>query len=326
MREIRYVDALNEALSEEMTKDKDVFVIGEDVAQNGGVFGVTMGLWEKFGGDRVKNTPISEAAIVGCGLGASVMGLRPVVELMYTDFTTVCMDQIVNQAAKIRYMFGGKAVVPFTIRTQGGAGSGDAAQHTQSLEAWFVHVPGLKVVMPSTPHDAKGLLKSAIRENNPVMFIEHQMLYATKGEVPEEEYYIPLGSADVKREGTDITLITWSWEVLHSLEAAKILAGKGIDVEVIDMRTLKPFDWETVGKSIEKTGKVMIVQQACRTGGFGGEIAAEIAEKYFYSLDGPITRLAAADTPVPYNRKLEALQYPQTEDIVAACEKIMNQE
>ena len=323
MREIRYVNALNEALREEMNRDEDIFIIGEDIAQNGGVFGVTMGLWETFGDSRVRNTPISEAAIVGCGVGAAVLGLRPVVEIMYTDFTTVCMDQIANQAAKIRYMFGGKAMVPLTIRCQSGAGSGDAAQHTQSLESWFTHIPGLKVVMPSTPSDAKGLLKSSIRENNPVMFIEHQMLYATKGEVPEGEFVIPLGSADIKRPGKDLTIITWSWEVLHALEAAKTLSEKSIDAEVIDVRTLKPFDWLTVGNSVRKTGKVLIVHQACRTGGFGAEIAAEIAEKFFFSLDTPIMRLAGVDTPVPYNRLLEAAQYPQPDDIVAAAERLV---
>ncbi|MDD2426446.1 MAG: alpha-ketoacid dehydrogenase subunit beta, partial [Bacteroidales bacterium] len=323
MREIRYVDALNEALREELTRDENVYIIGEDVAQNGGVFGVTMDLWKDFGNKRVRNTPISEAAIIGCGVGSAVTGLRPVVELMYTDFTTVCMDQIVNQAAKIRYMFGGKAVVPLTIRCQSGAGSGDAAQHTQCLESWFTHVPGLKVVMPSTPADAKGLLKSSIRENNPVIFIEHQMLYSTKGQVPDGEYSIPLGKAEVKREGKDLTLVTWSWEVLHALKAAEVLAERGIDVEVVDPRTLDPFDWETVGKSIEKTGRLLIVHQACRTSGFGAEVAAESAEKFFYSLDGPIVRLAAANTPVPYNRFLEAKQYPQTEDIVTQVEKMM---
>jgi len=233
------------------------------------------------------------------------------------------MDQIVNQAAKIRYMFGGKAVVPLTIRCQSGAGSGDAAQHTQCLESWFTHVPGLKVVMPSTPADAKGLLKSSIRENNPVIFIEHQMLYSTKGQVPDGEYTIPLGKAEVKREGKDLTLVTWSWEVLHALKAAEVLAERGIDVEVVDPRTLDPFDWETVGKSIEKTGRLLIVHQACRTSGFGAEVAAEAAEKFFYSLDGPIVRLAAANTPVPYNRFLEANQYPQTKDIVTQVEKMM---
>jgi len=323
MREIRYVDALNEALREELTRDENVYIIGEDVAQNGGVFGVTMDLWKDYGNKRVRNTPISEAAIIGCGVGSAVTGLRPVVELMYTDFTTVCMDQIVNQAAKIRYMFGGKAVVPLTIRCQSGAGSGDAAQHTQCLESWFTHVPGLKVVMPSTPADAKGLLKSSIRENNPVIFIEHQMLYSTKGQVPDGEYTIPLGKAEVKREGKDLTLVTWSWEVLHALKAAEVLAERGIDVEVVDPRTLDPFDWETVGKSIEKTGRLLIVHQACRTSGFGAEVAAEAAEKFFYSLDGPIVRLAAANTPVPYNRFLEANQYPQTKDIVTQVEKMM---
>lgn len=318
MRQIKYVDALNEALREEMLKDENVFIIGEDIGKNGGVFGVTKNLWEEFGDRRVRNTPISEAGFVGCGLGAAVTGLRPVVELMYQDFAMVCMDQIVNQVSKIRYMFGGRAKVPMVIRMQGGAGAGDAAQHSQSLEALFTHIPGLKVVIPSTAYDAKGLLKSAIRENNPVIFIEHQMLYTTTGDVPEEEYEIELGKADIKKEGTDATIVSWSYELHLALKAAQELMEEGINVEVIDPRTLNPLDIDTILKSIEKTGKLLVVHQACKTGGFAGEIIAQVVEKGFYYLDAPIKRLGASDTPVPYNEYLEKLHYPSVEDIKEA--------
>lgn len=325
MRTVRYVDALNEALREEMAKDKAVFIMGEDVGKNGGVFGVSMGLWEEFGDKRVRNTPISEAGFIGCGLGAAVTGLRPVVELMYQDFALVAMDQIVNQIAKIRYMFGGRAKVPMVIRMQGGAGAGDAAQHSQSLETFFAHIPGLKVATPSTPHDAKGLLKAAIREDNPVIFIEHQMLYATKGEIPEEEYVIELGKADVKRKGDDITIVSWSYQLLKVLEAAEKLASEGIDAEVIDPRTLSPLEYDVILSSVEKTGRLLVVHQACKNGGFGGEIAARVAEEGFYLLDAPVRRLAAYDTPVPYNTKLELLHFPQTHDIVRAAKDLLNE-
>lgn len=325
MREIKYADALNEALREEMLRDQDVFVMGEDIAENGGVFGVTKGLWKEFGSKRVRNTPISEAAFVGCGLGAAITGLRPVIELMYQDFSLVAMDQIVNQVAKIRYMFGGKAKVPMVIRAQGGAGAGDAAQHSQSLEAFFIHIPGLKVITPSTPYDAKGLLKSAIRENNPVIFLEHQMLYATKGEVPEDEYLIDIGKAEVKKEGKDVTIVSWSYQLLHVLEAAKELSSEGIEAEVIDPRTLKPFDLDTLLKSVEKTGKLLIVHQACKEGGFGAEIASKVMEEGFYYLDAPVKRLCALDTPVPYNENLERLHFPQKEDIISAVKALVKE-
>jgi len=324
MRVIKYVQALNEALREEMERDENVFIIGEDIAKNGGVFGVTMGLWEKFGDKRVRNTPISESAFVGCGVGAAITGLRPVVEIMYTDFTTVAMDQIVNQAAKIRYMFGGRAMVPLVIRTQGGAGAGDAAQHSQSLEAWFAHVPGLKVVMPSTPYDAKGLLKAAIRDNNPVIFIEHQLLYSTTGEVPEEEYIIPLGKADIKRPGRDLTIVATSYEVLEALKAADEMAKEGIEAEVIDPRTIRPLDIDTILDSVKKTGRLLIVHQACKTGGIGAEITAQVVEKGFYYLDKPVVRLAGSDTPVPYSKKLESLHFPHAEDIVVAARELLS--
>ncbi|MEL7648645.1 MAG: alpha-ketoacid dehydrogenase subunit beta [Sedimentibacter sp.] len=325
MREIKYVDALNEALREEMLNDESVFIIGEDIGKNGGVFGVTKNLWEEFGDRRVRNTPISEAAFVGCGLGAAVTGLRPVVELMYQDFAMVCMDQIVNQTAKIRYMFGGKAKVPMVIRMQGGAGAGDAAQHSQSLEALFTHIPGLKVVMPSTPYDAKGLLKASIKEDNPVIFIEHQMLYNTTGEVPEEEYAIELGKADVKKDGADATVVSWSYELQMVLRAAIELMDEGINVEVIDPRTLNPLDIDTILKSVEKTRKLLVVHQACKTGGYAGEIIAQVIEKGFYYLDAPIMRLGASDTPVPYNEYLESLHYPSVEKIKEAIRELIQE-
>jgi pyruvate/2-oxoglutarate/acetoin dehydrogenase E1 component len=325
MREIKYVDALNEALWEEMLNDENVFIIGEDIGKNGGVFGVTKNLWEEFGDRRVRNTPISEAAFVGCGLGAAVTGLRPVVELMYQDFAMVCMDQIVNQTAKIRYMFGGKAKVPMVIRMQGGAGAGDAAQHSQSLEALFTHIPGLKVVMPSTPYDAKGLLKASIKEDNPVIFIEHQMLYNTIGEVPEEEYTIELGKADIKKDGADATVVSWSYELQMVLRAAIELMDEGINVEVIDPRTLNPLDIETILKSVEKTRKLLVVHQACKTGSYAGEIIAQVIEKGFYYLDAPIMRLGASDTPVPYNEYLESLHYPSVEKIKEAIRELIQE-
>ena len=271
MREILYREALNEALREEMGRDERVFVVGEDVADPfGGVYKVTVGLSDVFGTDRVRNTPLSEVAIMGATLGSALTGMRPVAELMYVDFTAVCMDQIVNQIAKLRYMTGGQAVLPLVIRTQGGAGRSSAAQHAQSLEAWFVHTPGLKVVMPSTPEDAKGLLKTSIRDDNPVLFIEHKLLYNEKGPVPEEEYTIPLGVADVKRSGKDVTVIATSRMVLRSLNAAEQLEEEGISVEVVDPRTLVPLDEETLLESVRKTNRVVIVHEACRRGGVGG--------------------------------------------------------
>jgi len=325
MRKIKYVDALNEALREEMLKDENVFIIGEDIGKNGGVFGVTKNLWEEFGDKRVRNTPISEAGFVGCGLGAAVTGLRPVVELMYQDFALVAMDQIVNQVAKIRYMFGGKAKVPMVIRMQGGAGAGDAAQHSQSIEAFFAHVPGLKVVIPSTAYDAKGLLKASIREDNPVIFIEHQMLYAAEGQVPEEEYEIELGKADVKKEGKDVTVVSWSYQLHYVLQAAEELMQEGINAEVIDPRTIKPLDIDTILESIEKTGKLLIVHQACKTGGYAGEITAQVMEKGFYDLDAPVKRLGAHDTPVPYNESLEKAHFPSVEEIKEAIRELCNE-
>lgn len=320
MRELSYAEAIREALRQEMQRDERVFIIGEDVGVYGGAFGVTLGLVEEFGEERVIDTPISELGIAGAITGAALTGMRPVGEIMFMDFTTLAMEQLVNQAAKIRFMFGGKAKVPFVLRTPAGSGTGAAAQHSQSLENWFVHVPGLKVVMPSTPYDAKGLLIASIRDDNPVIFIEHKLLYKIKGPVPEEPYTIPLGTAEVKREGRDLTIIATSIMVQRSLEAAQQLAEEGIEVEVIDPRTLKPLDKEPLIRSVMKTGRVLIVHEACKTGGYGGELAAVIAEsEAFDYLDAPIIRLAGRDMPIPYNRTLEYHTVPQVENIVQAA-------
>jgi|YelNatPaOPRAMG01_1025707.scaffolds.fasta_scaffold02552_7 pyruvate dehydrogenase E1 component beta subunit len=324
MRELRYVEAIREALRQEMRRDERVFLIGEDIGVYGGAFGVTDGLLEEFGPERVIDTPISEQAIIGVAVGAALVGMRPVAEIMFMDFVTLAMEQIVNQAAKIHFMFGGAASVPIVIRTPAGAGTGAAAQHSQSLEAWFAHVPGLKVVMPSTPYDAKGLLISAIRDDNPVIFIEHKLLYRTKGLVPEEEYTIPLGTAEIKREGRDVTVIATSLMVVRALAAAEKLAQEGIEVEVVDPRTLKPLDVETILKSVMKTGRVLIVHEAPLTCGFGAEVSARISEsEAFYYLNAPIRRLTGLDVPIPYNRNLERSVIPQEEDIIRAVRELV---
>lgn len=324
MRELTYREAIREALRQEMERDERVFIIGEDVGVYGGAFGVTLGLVDEFGAERVIDTPISELGIAGAITGAALTGMRPVGEIMFVDFTTLSMEQLVNQAAKIRFMFGGKATVPFVLRTPAGSGTGAAAQHSQSLENWFVHVPGLKVVMPSTPYDAKGLLLSSIRDDNPVIFIEHKLLYRTSGPVPEESYTIPLSTAEVKRTGRDLTIIATSVMVPRSLDAAERLTQDGIDVEVVDPRTLKPLDEDTVVQSVVRTGRVLIVHEACRTGGYGGELAAVVAgSEAFDYLDAPIVRLAGRDIPIPYNRTLEYHSVPQVEDIVQAAQKLV---
>lgn len=322
-REITYAEALREALREEMIRDPLVFVMGEDIAEHGGAFTVTKGLLDEFGPQRVRNTPISEAGFVGAAVGAAMAGVRPVVEVMFIDLITLAMDQIVNQAAKARYMSGGKVRVPMVLRTPGGSGHGNAAQHSQSLEAWGLHTPGLYVVMPCTPYDAKGLLKTCIRDDNPIMFVEHKGLYFTKGFVPESEYTVPLGVAEVKRPGSDLTIIATSAMVGRSLEAAKALSGQGIEAEVIDPRTLKPLDLDALVASVQKTGRVLIVVEACKTGSFASEVAACLCEAAFDYLDAPPTRLAGEDVPIPQNRKLEAKAVPQVQDIVAAAERIV---
>ena len=321
--ELFYSEALREALRLEMLRDPRVFVMGEDIAEHGGAFQVTAGLLAEFGPDRIRQTPISEIGIVGAGVGAALTGLRPVVELMYIDFSGLAIDQIVNQAAQNRFMFGGQARVPLVVRTQGGSGRGNAAQHSKSLEAWFTHVAGLKVVMPATPADAKGLLAAAIRDDDPVMFIEHKLLYRTKGPVPAGEYVIPLGKADVKRAGRDLTIITWSREVLFALEAAELLARDGIEAEVIDLRSLVPLDRETILASVRRTRRLLVVHEAILRGGYGGEIAALVAEEAFDDLDAPPRRLAGVETPIPYAAHLERGVVPQVEDIVRVAREIV---
>jgi 2-oxoisovalerate dehydrogenase E1 component len=324
VRVIPYAQALIEAMREEMKRDERVFVMGEDVGLYGGAYGATRGLWQEFGDARVLDSPISEATIAGAAVGAAMAGLRPVAEIMYVDFTPLAMDQIANQGAKNRYMFGGKTTVPMVIRTEGGAGRAIAAHHSQSLEALWTHFPGIYVVMPATPYDAKGLLKAAIRDDNPVMFIEHKMLYKEKGPVPEEEYLIPLGVADVKREGRDVTLVTYSRMVLNALEAAEALAKEGIDVEVIDLRTLKPLDIDTVVASVQKTGRFVGVTEAYENSSFINEVMAQINDLAFDWLDAPMIRVAAANVPVPRAEVLEDLAIPNVARIAAACRKVMS--
>ena len=319
-REITYLEAVREAMVQEMRADQEVFLIGEDVGTYGGAFGVSKGMIEEFGSERVRDTPISEAAIAGAATGAALMGMRPIMEIMFMDFLTISMNQLVNAAAKMRFMFGGKCSIPMVIRAPSGSGTGAAAQHSQSLEAWFVNVPGIMVMAPSTPADAKGMLISAIRDNNPVLFMEHKLLYRTKGHVPEESYSIPLQSAEVKREGRDLTIVAYSIMVPRALEAAEKLAAEGIEVEVVDPRCLKPLDKDTIIRSVAKTGRVLIAHEAPITGGFGGELAAVIAgSEAFDYLDAPIRRIAGKDIPIPYNRNLERAAVPQVEDIVAAA-------
>jgi pyruvate/2-oxoglutarate/acetoin dehydrogenase E1 component len=323
MPEITFVESLRMTLKEEMQRDPSLMLIGEDIGRYGGIFGVTKGLLEEFGPHRVRSTPISESAIIGSALGAAMTGIRTVAEIMYIDFTTCAMDQIVNQVAKMRYMSGGKAKIPLVIRTQEGGGRSNAAQHSQSLEALFYHIPGLKIVMPSTPHDARGLLKTAIRDDNPVMFIEHKLLYATKGFVPDEEYLIPFGQADIKRKGKDVTVVAISYMVTKALKAADRLAGEGIEVEVIDPRTLVPLDLETLLQSVRRTNRVVVVHEGCRRGGIGAEIASQIQEEVFDYLDAPIQRVGALSVPIPYSEPLENAVIPGEEDIIKAVKKVL---
>jgi pyruvate dehydrogenase E1 component beta subunit len=327
-RQLTYVEALNEALREEMRRDPTVFVMGEDVAVwgGGGVFGVTKGLVEEFGTERVRDTPISEEAIAAVAIGAAATGSRPVAEIMYVDFIGLAMEPIVNQAAKLRYMFGGKAKVPLVIRAQEGAGRGNAAQHSQSLEAWFCHIPGLKVITPSTPADAKGLLKSAIRDDNPVIFLEHKVLYFSKGPVPQGEYTVPLGVASVKREGRDLTVVGIHTMVGKALQAADQLAAEGIELEVIDPRTLVPLDEQTIIDSVKKTGRLIVSHEAYTRSGYGAEIISRVVEAAFDYLDAPPLRVCARDVPVPYSAPLETAALPQVDDLVAAARALVNKE
>lgn len=324
MRELTYLEAVKEALTESMKENEDVYLIGEDIGVYGGAFGVTRGMVEEFGEERVRSTPISESAIAGVAVGSALTGMRPVFELQFSDFITIALDQIVNQAAKIHYMYGGKATIPLVMRTPGGSGTGAAAQHSQSLENWTAHIPGLKVVQPSTAYDAKGLLHSAIEDNNPVMFYEHKLCYKTTSDVPEGKYTIPLGVADIKRAGSDLTIVATGIMVHKALEAAEKLSEEGIEVEVVDPRTLVPLDKQTIIDSVKKTSRAIVVTEAVKRSGFSAELASVIVEnESFDFLDAPIVRLAGQETPIPYHPDLEKMAVPQVEDIVEAARKIM---
>lgn len=322
-RVISCTEALAEALGEEMERDDTIFIIGEDLTAHDGIFGQFKGLHKRFPG-RVIDTPISETSIMGAGVGAALTGMRPLVDLHFADFFTTAMDEIVNQTAKIRYMFGGQAKIPLVIWAPDGGGLSAAAHHSQSLESWFIHTPGLKVVVPSEPADVKGLIKSAIRDDDPVVFFQHKKLFAQTGPVPEEEYLIPLGKGDIKRQGTDIAIITYSRMTYFSLEAADQLANEAIEAEVIDLRTLKPFDFEMIADSIKKTFHALVVHEACLTGGFGAEIAARIGEELFDYLDAPVMRIGAKDVPIPFSPVLENYVLPQKDDIVEGVKRVLN--
>ncbi len=316
-RETTYALAVREAMQQAMRRDPKVFLMGEDVGVYGGAFGVSDTMVEEFGTERVRDTPISEAAIAGAAIGAAVSGMRPIAEIQFMDFLTLSMETLVLQGAKMRYMFGGKTKVPMVLRTPAGSGTGAAAQHSESLEAWFMNVPGIKVVMPSTPYDVKGLLLASIEDDNIVLFIESKLLYKSKGIVPEDYYTVPLGKSDIKRVGKHLTVVAYGIEAARSLEAAEILSKDGIELEVVDPRTLKPMDMEPIVASVKKTGKALVVHEAPITGGVGGEIVARIVEsEAFDYLDAPVRRLAGLDIPIPYNRELEKLAVPQVEDIV----------
>lgn len=316
--------AIREGMHEEMTRDENVIMVGEDLGKMGSPFALTLGFLDEFGPNRVIETPISELGFTGMAVGAAMRGIRPVVELMYNDFISVSLDPVMNQAAKLRYMTGGQVTIPMVIRAPMGAGRRNAGQHSQCLEGLFAHIPGLKVVCPSTAEDAKGLIKSAIRDDDPVIFLEHKLLYAKREEVPKGEYTIPLGEADVKREGSDLTIITWSRQVFFALDAAKELEEIGINVEVLDLRTLVPLDWEAIKKSVEKTNNVIIVEESVKRGGFGGEISAQIMEELFDELDSPVERVSGLNIVSPFSPPLEDANFPQVEDIVEAVKRVLN--
>jgi pyruvate/2-oxoglutarate/acetoin dehydrogenase E1 component len=323
VKEITYCDALREALREEMLRDKSVFLLGEDIGRIWhGPFRVTNGLAEEFGDNRVRDTPISESAIVGTGIGAAITGMRPVAEIMFGDLTLLAMDQIANQAAKLRYMFGGQTKVPLVLRTPFGGGVQLAAHHSQSLEALFMHIPGLLVAVPSTPYDAKGLLKQAIRDDNPVIFCEHKLLYQMKALIPEEEYLIPFGEADIKKEGDDVTIVATLYMVHEALAAAETLSEEGISVEIIDPRTLVPLDVETILSSVKKTGRVIIVTEGCKTCSVSSEISAIIAEEALEYLDAPIKRITNPNTPIPFSPVLEKYVIPEKKSIIGAVKEV----
>ena len=323
MRTISFVEALVEAQKEEMERDESVFIMGEDAGYSGGAFGATVGLWEQFGPERVRDTPISEAAIMGAAVGAAMAGMRPVVEMQYMEFMPY-IDALVNLAAKAHLMSGGQVRVPLVLRGPLGAKGGNGAQHTQHFESWFVHTPGLLVVMPSTPYDAKGLLKTAIRDDNPVVFIEHKIIYFSIGEVPDGEYTIPFGEAEVKRQGRDVTIVATGITVGRALKAARVLADEGIDVEVIDPRTLVPLDMDTIVRSLRKTHRLVVAHQAPKRGGFGAEIAAQVQELAFDELDAPVQRVAGLDTPAPYNVELEKKALVYEDDIIEGVRQVLS--
>lgn len=324
MRQITYRDAVREAMVEEMRRDENVYFMGEDIGAYCGAFGVSKNMLEEFGPERIRETPISETAFMGAGVGSAITGMRPIVELMFSDFMAVCYDQIINQAAKMHFMFAGKVNVPMVIRTPSGGGTGAAAQHSQSLEQMYLHVPGLKVVVPSTPYDAKGLLKASIRDNNTVVFLEQKRLYKEKGMIPDEDYTIPLGVADIKREGTDVSIITYGRMVQMSLQVAEKLAEEGINAEVLDLRSLSPLDKDAIIATAKKTHRVVIVHEAVQFGGFGGEVAATITDsEAFYYLDAPIKRVGALYCPVPFNPVLEAETFPTPAKIEAAVRDVL---
>jgi pyruvate dehydrogenase E1 component beta subunit len=324
-REIYYWEAIQEALREEMRGDENVFLLGEDIGVYGGAFGVTRGMISEFGWERVRNTPISENSIVGLAVGAALLGCRPVVEIMFMDFITLAIDQIVNHASKLSYIYGGSCKVPLVIRTPCGAGRSYGATHSQNLESLLMSVPGLKLVFPSTPYDAKGLLKTAIRDNNPVIFVEHKLLYGKRGFVPKDEYFLPFGEACIRKEGKDVTVISYSLMVQLSLEVAEELEGQGLSAEVIDLRTLKPLDSKTLIESVKKTGRAVIVEEGCKGGGVGAEIGMQILEGAFGYLDAPILRVAAKDIPIPYSPSLEKVTIPTKEDIKRAIKEVVLQ-
>ena len=326
MPELSYREAVRDAMSTAMRRDDDVFIMGEDIAEMGGSMGVTQGMLEEFGPERVRNTPISEMAIVGAGIGAAIAGMRPIVEIMYQDFTTLAMEQIVSQAAKHRYMSGGQIKVPLTIRTQGGAGWSPGAQHAQQLEAWFVHVPGLKVVFPSTPEDVRGLLWSSIYEDNPIVFFEHRTLYGIKGEVPDEIEPIEIGKARIHREGEDVTVVATGRLVHESLKAAEQAAEEGISVEVFDPRTLQPLDEDALIASVKKTNRAVVAHEAVTRMGWGAEVAAVVQEKAFDYLDAPIARVGARFAPIPFSPVMEEWVVPHAKDVLAAIKRTVGKE
>ena len=320
-----YQEAIREALREEMRRDPTVFLMGEDIGKHGGAFGVTRTLVDEFGPERVRNTPISENTIVGAATGAALVGMRPVAEIMFVDFSGLAMDQIATQAAKLRFMTGGQASVPWVLRMPqgGGAGKSTAAQHSQSLEIWFAHIPGLKVVMPSTPHDAKGLMKAAIRDNGPVIFLEHKLLYGFKGLVPDEEYVLPLSQCDVKRDGSDVTVVASGYMVWHAMVAAQALEPEGISVEVVDVRTVAPLDHATIGASARKTGRVVAVAEACEQYGPANEWAMVAIEQAWDQLRAPVVRVAGRNSPIPFANSLENGVWPGTQDVIDAIRAVM---